>query len=69
MGYSLKAFSDEDFDTCYARALNASFDGVPFRVIHLNDLIVEKQATRRLKDLSDVEELTKLRTDSSADNL
>ncbi|WP_461108577.1 hypothetical protein [Spirosoma koreense] len=61
MGHSLKAFSDEDFDTCYTRAVDASFDGVPFKVIHLNDLITEKQATGRLKDLSDVEELIKLR--------
>lgn len=61
MGHALKAFSDADFDTCYARALDASFDGVPFRVIQLNDLITEKQATGRLKDLSDVEELTKLK--------
>ena len=61
MGHALKAFSDADFDVCYARALDASFDGIPFKVIHLNDLITEKQATGRLKDLSDVEELTKLR--------
>ena len=61
MGHALKAFSDADFDACYARALDASFDGIPFKVIHLNDLITEKQATGRLKDLSDVEELTKLR--------
>lgn len=61
MGHALKAFSDADFDACYARALDASFDGIPFKVIHLNDLITEKQATGRLKDLSDVEELIKLR--------
>lgn len=67
MGHALKAFSDADFDTCYARALGASFDGIAFKVIHLNDLITEKQATGRLKDLSDVEELTKLRTDRNAD--
>jgi len=60
MGYALKAFSELDFDTCYERALLASFDGTPFRVIHLNDLIHEKQATGRLKDLTDVEELQKI---------
>lgn len=60
MGYSLKAFSETDFDACYARSLEASFDGVPFRVIHLNDLIHEKRATGRLKDLADVEELLKI---------
>jgi predicted nucleotidyltransferase len=61
MGHALKAFSETDFDACYERALEASFDGVPFRVIQLNDLIQEKQATGRLKDLADVEELQKLR--------
>jgi predicted nucleotidyltransferase len=61
MGHALKAFSELDFDTCYERSLQASFDGVPFRVIHLNDLIREKQATGRLKDLADVEELQKIK--------
>ena len=61
MGYNLKAFRDIDFDTCYERSLEASFDGVPFRVIHLNDLITEKLATGRAKDIGDVEELIKLK--------
>jgi predicted nucleotidyltransferase len=60
MGHSLKAFGELDFDACYKRAVEASFDGVPFWVIHLNDLIKEKQTTGRLKDLADVEELQKL---------
>lgn len=60
MGHSLKAFTDTDFDACYARALDATFDDVPFKVIHLNDLITEKKATGRPKDLGDVDELTKL---------
>ncbi|TAE31638.1 MAG: hypothetical protein EAZ91_07315 [Cytophagales bacterium] len=61
MGHALKAFGELDFDACHGRSLQASFGGVPFRVIHLNDLIQEKQATGRLKDLADVEELEKLR--------
>lgn len=60
MGHALKAFGELDFDACYERALSASFDGIPFRVIRLSDLIKEKQATGRLKDLADVEELQKL---------
>lgn len=60
MGHALKAFSDADFDACYGRAVDASFDGVPFKVIQLNDLITEKLATGRDKDLLDVKELTKL---------
>jgi predicted nucleotidyltransferase len=60
MGHSLKAFAETDFDACYARALDATFDDVPFKVIQLNDLITEKKATGRPKDLGDVDELTKL---------
>jgi hypothetical protein len=63
MGYKLKAFGDTDFDACYTRALTASFDRIPFRVIHLNDLLTEKQATGRPKDLLDIDELTKLKND------
>ncbi len=60
MGHSLKAFADTDFDACYARARDATFDDVPFKVIHLTDLITEKRATGRPKDLGDVDELVKL---------
>ena len=60
MGHSLKAFADTDFDACYARGRDAMFDDVPFKVIHLNDLITEKKATGRPKDLGDVDELSKL---------
>ncbi|QHW01639.1 hypothetical protein GJR95_41245 [Spirosoma endbachense] len=61
MGYSLKAFRDVDFDMCYERAINVTFDGVSFKVIQLNDLITEKLATGRAKDIGDVEELIKLK--------
>ena len=61
MGHALKAFADTDFDACYERAVDASFDGVPFKVIHLTDLLNEKRATGRSKDLIDVDELTKLK--------
>ncbi|QIP17664.1 hypothetical protein G8759_04710 [Spirosoma aureum] len=66
MGYSLKAFRDVDFDTCYQRAIDVTFDGVSFKVIQLNDLITEKLATGRAKDIGDVEELIKLK-DRNAD--
>lgn len=69
MGHALKAFADIEFDACYARAHPATFDDVPFNVIHLQDLITEKRAVGRPKDLGDVDELTKL-TDfkGNADN-
>lgn len=69
MGYDLNAFKSVDFDTCYDRAIDATFDDVPFKVIHLNDLITEKRATGRPKDLGDVEELTKIKNDRSADKI
>ncbi|GAB3640478.1 hypothetical protein [Spirosoma arcticum] len=40
---------------------------LPFKVIHLNDLITEKLATGRSKDLGDVEELIKLKNDRNTD--
>lgn len=61
MGYTLKAFSEVDFDACYERAIDVTFDGVSFKVIQLNDLITEKLATGRPKDLNDVEELIKIK--------
>lgn len=67
MGYNLKAFRDVDFDACYERAIDVVFDGVSFKVIQLNDLITEKLATARPKDLSDVDELIKIKKDRGAD--
>ncbi|TKT93842.1 nucleotidyltransferase [Dyadobacter frigoris] len=60
LGHSLKAFSEADFDTCYDRALQADLDGIPFPVIQLKDLITEKEATGRRKDLADIEELQRI---------
>ena len=60
LGHSLKAFAEADFDACYKRALVADFDGIPFSVIHLRDLITEKAATARPKDLADLEELQRI---------
>ncbi|AUD07175.1 hypothetical protein CWM47_05135 [Spirosoma pollinicola] len=67
MGYNLKAFRDVDFDACYKRAIDVLFDGVSFKVIQLNDLITEKLATGRPKDLNDVDELIKIKKDREAD--
>jgi predicted nucleotidyltransferase len=64
--YCLKTFRDVNFDTCYQRAIDVTFDGVSFKVIQLNDLITEKLATGRAKDIGDVEELIKLK-DRNAD--
>lgn len=60
LGEELKVFRALDFDGCHARAIQAQFDGVPFRILHLNDLLREKQSTGRLQDLADAEELQKI---------
>lgn len=60
LGEELNAFRSLDFSDCYQRATQAEFDGVPFRVLHLNDLLREKQSTGRLQDLADAEELQKI---------
>ena len=57
MGY-MKAFKENDFDTVYERSIRAELDDVAFRVINLNDLIVEKKANARPKDLADIKGLT-----------
>ncbi|WP_229248235.1 hypothetical protein [Dyadobacter sandarakinus] len=60
LGHTLKAFNEQDFDACFERSLLADFEGVPFHVIHLKDLITEKKASGRFKDLGDMEELQKI---------
>jgi hypothetical protein len=60
LDHQLKAFQERDFDACYERVLQADYDGIRFPVIHLRDLITEKMATGRSKDLADVEELQRI---------
>ncbi|HEY4187589.1 MAG TPA: hypothetical protein VGP07_21105 [Polyangia bacterium] len=43
------------------RAVEASFDGVPTKVIGLEDLLTNKRASGRLQDLADVRALERLR--------
>lgn len=59
LGHSLKNFTNDEFDECFERSKKIQFDGVEMNVLHLNDLIAEKKAVGRLKDLADVEELQK----------
>jgi hypothetical protein len=49
------------FDEVAPRAIEASFDGVPTRVIGLEDLLTNKRAAGRLQDLADVRALERLR--------
>ncbi|MDB5230756.1 MAG: hypothetical protein JWN76_1561 [Chitinophagaceae bacterium] len=57
MGHDLKLFKQADFEVCYKRSVKANFDGVPFNVIHIKDLLAEKMANNRTKDKLDIEEL------------
>ena len=60
LGEQTKAFSQADFDTCYAKAVTGDLDGVPVKVLFLADLIREKKATSRPKDIGDLVELEKI---------
>jgi len=46
-----------DFNECYANRTTLIFEGFPINLISLPDLIRNKEASGRLKDLADVEEL------------
>ena len=61
LGEQTKLFSQQDFDICYAKAITGDLDGVPVKVLFLADLIREKKATARPKDVGDLAELEKIR--------
>jgi len=46
-----------DFTECKNRAMNATVDGVPVRLISLRDLRANKRASGRYKDMDDLEHL------------
>ncbi len=52
--------SGVEYTTAKPNAILANLDGVSLYIIHLNNLIENKQATGRLKDLADVEHLQKI---------
>jgi hypothetical protein len=49
--------SGVDFDACYARRIKSDLDGIRVNVLSLPDLIKNKKAAGRPKDLADLEEL------------
>jgi predicted nucleotidyltransferase len=53
--------SGVEFSQCHARCIKAILDGVPVNVIGREDLLVNKRAAAREKDLSDVKQLEKRR--------
>ncbi len=57
----LGSASGVEFDAVYARAVDTKLDDVPVRVIALDDLIANKRATGRPRDLDDSIELERAR--------
>jgi hypothetical protein len=58
---NLKAFSAFDFDKCYQRGKPGNFKGIHFRVVHMLDLLKEKEALNRAKDQADIIHLKQLK--------
>lgn len=49
--------SGVDFQDCYAKCVVDTLDGIPVNIISLEHLKINKQASGRLKDLNDLENL------------
>jgi predicted nucleotidyltransferase len=62
----LGSASGIDFTEVHARAVVARLDGVPVPVISLEDLMTNKRASGRPRDLEDYEELARIRDKSGA---
>ena len=56
----LTSIDGVDFDTCYARRLQMSIDGMELFFIGLDDFKTNKLACGRHKDLADLESLSSL---------
>jgi predicted nucleotidyltransferase len=54
--------SGVEFEGCFRRRVSGFIDGVPVKLVSLDDLLQNKQASGRLKDLTDIEQLKKTRT-------
>lgn len=54
------AIDGVEFDSCFKRKSVLDLNGMPINFIGYEDLIVNKRASGRLKDLADVEELGKV---------
>jgi predicted nucleotidyltransferase len=58
----LSSVSGVDFATCSLRRIDAVIDGIPVRLISRQDLIANKRAAGRDKDLNDLRHLEQRRT-------
>ena len=55
----LMSLSGVNFEDCYDRRLSDEIEGIPVAIIHLEDLLKNKVASGRYKDLDDVSNLPK----------
>ena len=55
----ITSISGAEFDECYLRRATVDVNGIPVDVIGYDDLLVNKRASGRLKDLADLEMLEK----------
>jgi hypothetical protein len=55
----MTSISGVEFDECYRERLETTLNDVPVSLINLRDLKINKKASGRLKDLADLEELSK----------
>lgn len=58
---SMKGLENKSFDDCFEQARIADLGGVRVPFIHINDLLTNKKAVARPKDLLDVIELEKIK--------
>jgi hypothetical protein len=61
----LTGFEKEKFNECYKLSNEAIIENISVRFFHINQLIIAKKATNRLKDQLDIEELEKIKNKSN----
>ena len=55
----MTSISGVEFDDCYRERLETTINNVPVSLINLRDLKTNKEASGRLKDLADLEQLSR----------
>ena len=53
----IKKITGVSFEDVYKNAIEDIFEGIPMRIIHINDLKKNKSSTGRAKDINDLENL------------
>lgn len=60
----VKGLEHIGFEECFKYAVVTEIEGIPVRFLHYNHLITCKKAAGRPRDLSDIEELEKIKNAS-----